>query len=207
MNRPVACKHLIRMDKVDRSKLEFLSDSQTAWSICQLMRKLANNGQAILCTIHQPSAILMQQFDRLLFLASGGRTVYFGDIGQNCDNLTHYFEAHGAHQCPPDANPAEWMLEVIGAAPGHHSKIDWHDVWRKSDEYQAVQKELTQMKDELSRIPDDEGDSAVHGEFAMPLPAQLWYCLKRVWQQYWRTPSYIYSKAALCTFTVCACFT
>lgn len=30
-------------------------DSQTAWSICQLMRKLANNGQAILCTIHQPS--------------------------------------------------------------------------------------------------------------------------------------------------------
>ncbi|KAJ7182527.1 ABC-2 type transporter-domain-containing protein [Mycena crocata] len=43
-------------------------DSQTAWSICQLMRKLANHGQAILSTIHQPSAILMQEFDRLLFL-------------------------------------------------------------------------------------------------------------------------------------------
>lgn len=28
-------------------------DSQTAWSICTLLRKLANNGQAILCTIHQ----------------------------------------------------------------------------------------------------------------------------------------------------------
>jgi ABC-type multidrug transport system ATPase subunit len=50
-------------------------DSQTAWSICILLRKLAANGQAILCTIHQPSAILFQQFDRLLFLASGGRTV------------------------------------------------------------------------------------------------------------------------------------
>ena len=34
-------------------------DSQTAWSICKLIRKLADNGQAILCTIHQPSAILL----------------------------------------------------------------------------------------------------------------------------------------------------
>ena len=50
-------------------------DSQTAWSICSLLRKLANSGQAILCTIHQPSALLFQEFDRLLFLAKGGRTV------------------------------------------------------------------------------------------------------------------------------------
>lgn len=49
-------------------------DSQTAWSICALMRKLANNGQAVLSTIHQPSAILLQEFDRLLFLAAGGKT-------------------------------------------------------------------------------------------------------------------------------------
>ena len=46
-------------------------DSQTAWSICSLIRKLAENGQAILCTIHQPSAILFQRFDRLLLLAKG----------------------------------------------------------------------------------------------------------------------------------------
>ena len=93
------------------------------------MRKLVNNGQAILCTIHQPSAILMQEFDRLLFLAAGGRTVYFGEVGENCTALTRYFESHGAHPCPPQTNPAEWMLEVIGAAPGHHSDIDWHKVW------------------------------------------------------------------------------
>ena len=59
-------------------------DSQTAWSICQLMRKLADHGQAILCTIHQPSALLMQEFDRLLFLQRGGKTVYFGDLGKGC---------------------------------------------------------------------------------------------------------------------------
>jgi len=53
-------------------------DSQTSWNILQLLRKLTSHGQAILCTIHQPSAILFENFDRLLFLAKGGKTVYFG---------------------------------------------------------------------------------------------------------------------------------
>lgn len=32
-------------------------DSQTSWAICDLMEKLKNSGQAMLCTIYQPSAI------------------------------------------------------------------------------------------------------------------------------------------------------
>ena len=59
------------------------------------------------CTIHQPSALLFQSFDRLLFLQKGGRTVYFGDIGENSSTLIRYFERQGAPTCPPDANPAE----------------------------------------------------------------------------------------------------
>lgn len=53
-------------------------DSQTSWTICQLIKKLTRSGQAVLCTIHQPSALLFDQFDRLLLLAPGGKTVYFG---------------------------------------------------------------------------------------------------------------------------------
>jgi len=44
-------------------------DSQSSWSIVLLLRKLADNGQAVISTIHQPSAMLFRQFDRLLFLA------------------------------------------------------------------------------------------------------------------------------------------
>ena len=50
-------------------------DSQSSWAIIAFLRKLADNGQAVLATIHQPSAILFQEFDRLLFLAKGGKTV------------------------------------------------------------------------------------------------------------------------------------
>jgi ABC-type multidrug transport system ATPase subunit len=50
-------------------------DSQTAWSICTLLRKLADHGQAVLCTVHQPSSQLFQTFDRLLLLSNQGDTV------------------------------------------------------------------------------------------------------------------------------------
>jgi len=53
-------------------------DSQTSWAILDLLEKLSNAGQSILCTIHQPSAVLFQRFDRLLLLAKGGRPIYFG---------------------------------------------------------------------------------------------------------------------------------
>lgn len=176
-------------------------DSQTAWSICSLMRKLADHGQAILCTIHQPSAILMQQFDRLLFLAKGGKTIYFGDLGENMETLIKYFERNGSAPCPKNANPAEWMLEVIGAAPGSHADRNWSEVWNQSAERVQVRTELAQMKNDLSQKPEPP-KAPEYGEFAMPLWSQFLICLQRMLQQYWRSPSYIYSKATMCIVPV-----
>lgn len=176
-------------------------DSQTAWSICSLMRKLADHGQAILCTIHQPSAILMQEFDRLLFLAKGGRTVYFGELGNNMETLIKYFEKKGSARCPPNANPAEWMLEVIGAAPGSHSEQDWGEVWKDSPERVQVRQELAAMKAELLQRPPPPRTKE-YGEFAMPIWYQFLICLQRMFQQYWRSPGYIYSKTTTCIIPV-----
>ncbi|KAI7941416.1 hypothetical protein MJO29_013490 [Puccinia striiformis f. sp. tritici] len=55
-------------------------DGQSAFDIFRFLRKLAGAGQATLCTIHQPNALLFENFDRLLLLKKGGRCVYFGDI-------------------------------------------------------------------------------------------------------------------------------
>ncbi|KAI9719929.1 MAG: hypothetical protein M1828_005967 [Chrysothrix sp. TS-e1954] len=179
-------------------------DSQTSWAICDLMEKLTKSGQAVLCTIHQPSAMLFTRFDRLLFLAAGGKTVYFGDVGDNSSVLTKYFEKNGASPCPPSANPAEWMLEVIGAAPGSHSDIDWHEVWRKSPELVSVKQELARLREvrpQETKPAANPEDKASYREFAAPFWVQQWEVSKRVFAQYWRTPSYIYSKVALCLFS------
>ncbi|CAI5759590.1 unnamed protein product [Candida verbasci] len=173
-------------------------DSQTAWSICKLIRKLANHGQAILCTIHQPSAILLEEFDRLLFLRKGGETVYFGEFGPNCSTLINYFESHGAPKCPHDANPAEWMLHVIGAAPGSQANQDYFQVWRQSREYLSIQRELNRLesKPELKTVKEFDYNKS----YAASLWIQYKIVLIRLFQQYWRTPSYIYSKFAMAVF-------
>ncbi|OJJ45647.1 hypothetical protein ASPZODRAFT_98405 [Penicilliopsis zonata CBS 506.65] len=178
-------------------------DSQTSWSILDLIDTLTKHGQAILCTIHQPSSMLFQRFDRLLFLAKGGKTVYFGEIGDKSSTLAAYFEKNGAPPLPADANPAEWMLEVIGAAPGSHSDIDWPVVWRESPERQAVLDHLAQLKSTLSQksIDASSSDPDAFKEFAAPFSLQLWECLIRVFSQYWRTPVYIYSKSCLSILT------
>ncbi|ORY83752.1 ABC drug exporter AbcA [Protomyces lactucae-debilis] len=175
-------------------------DSQTSWAICDLLEKLTTAGQAILCTVHQPSAMLFQRFDRLLFLAKGGQTVYFGDVGENSKTLVQYFERNGAHPCPQEANPAEWMLEVIGAAPGSHTDQDWHKVWRASPEYEQVQAELEDL--EHNSHPIISKDASQYNEFAAPLRTQIIEVTRRVFQQYWRSPTYLYSKLALCSLAV-----
>ncbi|KAF9876534.1 ABC multidrug transporter [Colletotrichum karsti] len=176
-------------------------DSQTSWSICDLMEKLTRNGQAILCTIHQPSASLFQRFDRLLLLAKGGRTVYFGDIGQNSHILVDYFSRHGAATYQDGSNPAEYMLEVIGAAPKAHTDIDWPSVWRESEEYQAVQNELARLSgvsnEKTSLSNDDAHDPSAYAEFAADFRTQVLQVTTRVFQQYWRSPLYILSKSIL----------
>ncbi|GIZ47704.1 hypothetical protein CKM354_001078900 [Cercospora kikuchii] len=167
-------------------------DSQSSWAICAFLRKLADSGQAVLCTIHQPSAILFQEFDRLLFLRKGGKTVYFGDIGKNSRTLLDYFEANGARKCGDDENPAEYMLEIVG-----DFSTDWFQIWKDSQQARGVQEEIERIhKDRAGAVDSDEDESA-HNEFAMPFTTQLAEVTKRVFSQYWRMPSYIMAKLVL----------
>jgi ABC-type multidrug transport system ATPase subunit len=173
-------------------------DSQSSWSIIAFLRKLSNAGQAILCTIHQPSAILFQEFDRLLFLARGGKTVYFGELGENSRTLLDYFENNGARKCGEDENPAEYMLEIVNAGKNNNGQ-DWFDVWKGSNEANGVQQQIDQLheskKHEELNIAAETGGS----EFAMPLTTQIVECTYRAFQQYWRMPSYVMAKFGLCT--------
>lgn len=75
-------------------------DSQAAWNVVRFLRKLADAGQAILCTIHQPSAILFEEFDEVLLLKAGGKVVYHGELGNDSQTMIGYFERNGAVKCP-----------------------------------------------------------------------------------------------------------
>ncbi|KAJ0423527.1 ABC-2 type transporter-domain-containing protein [Aspergillus carlsbadensis] len=178
-------------------------DSQTSWAILQLIKKLTASGQAVLCTIHQPSALLFDQFDRLLLLAPGGRTVYFGDLGSNSRTLIDYLERNGAPMCPPGANQAEWMLDVIKKSSDDDKSLDWHRVWRESPEFRAVKAELGRLRGLAAEAENGEGalsaagEPSQHREFVATYWRQFWVVLDRTGKHFWRSPGYLWSKIAL----------
>ena len=53
-------------------------DAASALKVIRLLKTLSESGCTILCTIHQPSAILFEHFDEVILLNSG-QTVYHGE--------------------------------------------------------------------------------------------------------------------------------
>lgn len=129
-------------------------------------------------------------------------TARAAEVGKGASTLIEYLERNGASPCPPGENPAEWMLHVIGAAPGAHTTVDWPTVWRSSDEYRHVKQELQNLKKSVPVFMPTQEDGSQHSEYAVAFWAQYWQVQKRVAQQYWRHPVYIYSKLSLVVLSV-----
>ncbi|KAI1390686.1 ABC-2 type transporter-domain-containing protein [Hypoxylon trugodes] len=171
-------------------------DSQSAYSIVTFLKKLCAAGQAIVCTIHQPSSVLIQQFDMVLALNPGGNTFYFGPIGENGKDVIKYFADRGA-TCPPGKNVAEFILET--AARPHKrpdgTKVDWNEEWRTSEEAQEVLREIDGLKRVRSTVSrDDKLTKEQQQEYAVSVWLQTTELTKRMFRQYWRDPSYLYGK-------------
>ncbi|KAF1982123.1 hypothetical protein K402DRAFT_397857 [Aulographum hederae CBS 113979] len=165
-------------------------DSGAAFNIVRFLRKLADAGQAILCTIHQPSSVLFEHFDTLLLLKSGGQTAYFGDLGHDSRTLLDYLERNGAKPCPPKANPAEYMLDAIGAGNPDYKGQNWGEVWNKSKEREELNKEIGEII-EKRRGKEEKGVARDEREYAMPLSTQVSAVVYRSFTSIWRNPNYV----------------
>jgi hypothetical protein len=99
-----------------------------------------------------------------------------------------YFKRNGA-ECPPRHNPAEFILQAIGAGSrarvGHH---DWADIWSDSPEFDEVKKQITRIKDERKVAELDLNMGK--GEYATPLLYQVKVVLRRMNITFWRSPNY-----------------
>jgi len=173
-------------------------DSQSAFSIIRFLKKLSHAGQAIVCTIHQPSSELIQEFDMILALNPGGKTFYFGEVGENGSAVVKYFKQRG-FECPPDKNVAEFILEIAAKSRKRPdgSKVDWNEEWKNSENAKAVLSEIDNIKAERSKLPQPE--AGTQHEFAAPVWTQTTMLTQRIFKQYWRDPSYLYGKLFVAT--------
>ncbi|KAI8969248.1 ABC-2 type transporter-domain-containing protein [Mycotypha africana] len=181
----------IGMELVGKPQLLFLDeptsglDAQSSYNIIRFIRKLADAGWPVLCTIHQPSAVLFEHFDHLLLLVRGGRTAYHGEIGKDSRTMIEYFESNGGPTCSPDANPAEYILEVVGAGTAGKVTQDWAEIWAASKEAKALQNELDEIARTADKNPTREAKT-----YATPYVTQFKLVFSRMSLAYWRSVDY-----------------
>ncbi|GAM19751.1 hypothetical protein SAMD00019534_029260 [Acytostelium subglobosum LB1] len=82
-------------------------DASTSLSVIKAIRRLANSGRTIICTIHQPRSNIFDLFDKLLLLAEGS-TIYYGFTS----SAVTYFNQLG-YECKDTVNPADFFMDLI----------------------------------------------------------------------------------------------
>ena len=155
-----------------------------------------------MCTIHQPSSGLFSYFDALLLLQAGGRTVFFGDLGMNARNLIEYFESvPGTTPFQPTMNPANWMLEVIGAGTQSHATHDFSAFYANSSLCAAA---TAAIDEALQPFPGGDKLLTSSTRKRASTGTQFRAVLAKFSIVYWRTPSYNFLRniiMLLCAFT------
>ncbi|GME96678.1 unnamed protein product [[Candida] boidinii] len=100
--------------------------------------------------------------------------------------LLDYFENQGARKCQSNENPAEYILEVIGAGATATVNEDWNEIWLGSKNYQNVCTEIDEIlkntnssKSDSATSPDAKDDKSLTSAYATPYLYQLKYVIFR----------------------------
>ncbi|OWZ19440.1 ABC transporter [Phytophthora megakarya] len=166
-------------------------DARSAKLIMDGVRKVANTGRTVVCTIHQPSTEVFSVFDSLLLLKRGGETVYAGELGKNACEMIAYFESiSGVSRLEDNYNPATWMLEVIGAGVGNSNgdKTDFVKIFQASKHFDVLQSNLD--REGVSRPSPDLPELTYGDKRAATEMTQMKLVMQRFFRMYWRTASF-----------------
>jgi hypothetical protein len=143
-------------------------------------------------SVVQLSTANVPRQDDLLLLKTGGRVVFFGELGDQSKYLISYFESHGAERIDMGDNPANWMLREI-TSPSNSK--DLAEEYVSSPEYAKLKAQLSEVKETTSPALEITFPT----RFAAPAEARQKLMNKRLQTIYWRSPAYNLSRLLVCS--------
>jgi hypothetical protein len=152
------------------------------------MKTIALSGRAVCATIHQPSVAIFNSFDSLLLLKRGGETIFFGDLGEDNQNLIQYLERYDATpKIKPGENPATWMLTTIGAGSAVNKKpFDYAGSYLQSKLHSQCIDKINKI---CAGVSEDQRVSFPR-KYATSRRTQGRAVMQRAMTVYFRSPSY-----------------
>ncbi|XP_014247502.1 ATP-binding cassette sub-family G member 1-like [Cimex lectularius] len=152
-------------------------DSSSTSSCVKLMRQLSRQGRTIVCTIHQPSALLFEQFNHV-YCMSEGVNIYQGSPAAMLTYMANF-----GLICPPYHNPADFMIEVASGdyprdleqmAETSTSSFQQLSLVESADKVIDGEKGLDIYKRSSKRAKADGSDSDLGSVRCLPKPASAW---------------------------------
>ncbi|KAK6609283.1 ABC drug exporter [Botrytis cinerea] len=166
-------------------------DSQAAYSLVMFLQRIAASGVPIICTIHQPSAVIFEMFDHVLLLTRGGRTIYFGETGSNSSVVVDYFARNGTAM-DETANPAEFILDTVASPSGSD---EWSGTWNVSPERRNLQTQIEHLNSSVSSNLETSTTDET-----LPWIHQYITLTSRHWLTVWRNGVYSFSRLVKAIF-------
>ncbi|XP_066251768.1 ATP-binding cassette subfamily G member 4-like [Euwallacea similis] len=159
-----------------------------------LLKRIAQGGRTVICSIHTPSARMFSVFDNV-FILSSGQCIYQG-FGPD---VVPYLASVGL-DCPRNFNPADFIIEIACKEYGDFqdklvSAIDNGKV-RYTCKYIARESVLAESQDLLELQILDVQDNSFENQ-KCGWVTQFTILLMRMWKQMWRDKSYLLLRTIL----------
>ncbi|EPY53298.1 ABC transporter Pdr1 [Schizosaccharomyces cryophilus OY26] len=169
-------------------------DSQSAWMLVATLRKLANAGLSIMCSVSQPSSRLLNLFHSIMILDGYGRTVYLDEVGSYALKLTKYFKKIHGNDENSDKDPADYVLKCVYYS-NESEEVDYAAAWESSDAHKRLIPELDRLMS--SEMSDQEVRS--EQEYLSSTHYQTFKIMRRNFTSYWRDSTLLISRLAFNT--------
>lgn len=109
--------------------------------------------------------------------------------GKDSTKILDYFTRNGA-PCPPDANPAEHIIDVVQGG-GTTDQKDWVEIWSQSEERKRALSQLDALNESSKDDSDYVEDTA---DYATSHWFQFKTVSKRLSIHIWRSPVRRYNE-------------